>query len=42
MSITKGQSCTVADPGYGSGGEKKKKIKVCVLEEGSRKRKEKR
>ena len=24
MSITKGQSCTVADPGYGSGGEKKK------------------
>ena len=24
MSITKGQSCTVADPGHGSGGKKKK------------------
>lgn len=39
MSITKGQSCTVADPGHGSGG-KEKKIKVCVLEEGSRRRKD--
>jgi len=29
MSITKGQSCTVADPGHGSGGKEKKKSR-CV------------